>query len=794
MRRRGRPRHPDILTPREWQVLALLREGVTNEQIAQRLDITYDGAKYHVSEILSKLGVSSREEAAAWTPEERRPLWAGAPLLGSLLGRLSLGTAAKAAGVVVTAAALGGIGLLVWALVVTNGPDEAGPAISQPTATETPADGGAPPRPAAGTIAFISRRDGNAEIYTVEPDGGNPSPLVSDPAEQSNIAWAPDGSRLAFYSRRGERWHLDIVDADGSGLTTIADGLVTGHDPIPPVWSPDGSRLAFESEHEGDMEVYVVDADGTGLTNLTRNSAHDSGPSWSPDGSRIAFSSDRDGNTDIYVMNADGSRGTRLTEHPAVDTAPAWSPHGERIAFMSFRDGEAEIYAVNADGSGLTNATRNPAANFPGGPVGHHPPAWSPDGSRIAFVSNRDGNAEIYVAVADGSGVTRLTEDPADDVSPAWSPDGLWVAFVSSGDVYIVAADGRGSIRLTDALQAVGPPAWQPAPAGMLAGVYDGGLVVLIDISMGEAVGEIGLDYQPWALFRPSAGELLVSDLGGEDNHGRLFVYDLADVSEPKWEMEMPERAAATGYGPAWGLSNDERYLYYTVHPRDELGQPQRLADVVVIVDLEARRETARTQVPSYCPAMSPLGDQDILAMCHNRLVSVTRDGSVSDLVAPPFALSPAPDPRGFWHNAVMGGTHDGDAYLVFGNGEVVFSGNETPVTDLVRGGARLWGSGVWSSGEWRLDDGRALLAVGPPEPETATGIRFDRLLVFDPADPEGPESYDLPDGITHAAPLDSRFVALLRLSNTIYLLDLGSGEITHEFPAPAGVRWLVGP
>ncbi len=464
MRRRGRPRHPDILTPREWQVLTLLRQGLTNEQIAQRLGISYDGAKYHVSEILSKLGVSSREEAAAWTPEERRPLWAGAPLLGSLLVRLSLGTAARAAGVVVTTAALGGIGLLVWGLLVTNGPDEAGPAVSQPTGTETPADGGAPPGPAAGKIAFISRRDGNAEIYTVQPDGGNLSRLVSDPAEQGNIAWSPDGSRLAFYSLRGERWQLDIVDADGSGLATIADGLVTGHDPIPPVWSPDGSRLAFESEHEGDMEVYVVNADGTGLTNLTRNGAHDSGPSWSPDGSRIAFSSDRGANADIYVMNADGSGVTRLTKHQAVDTAPAWSPRGERIAFMSFRDGEAEIYAVNADGSGLTNVTRNPAADFPGAAVGHHPPAWSPDGSRIAFVSNRDGNAEIYAASTDGSGVTRLTKDPADDFSPAWSPDGLWVAFASSGDLYVVAADGSGLARLTDAPQAAGPGAWQPVP------------------------------------------------------------------------------------------------------------------------------------------------------------------------------------------------------------------------------------------------------------------------------------------------------------------------------------------
>src|SRR3990172_11931053 len=88
MARRGRPPYPDILTPREWEVLALLREGLSNEQIAQRLEITERTARYHVSEILGKLSVSTRQEAAAWQPEERRPWWAIAlwrPLRGHWL-------------------------------------------------------------------------------------------------------------------------------------------------------------------------------------------------------------------------------------------------------------------------------------------------------------------------------------------------------------------------------------------------------------------------------------------------------------------------------------------------------------------------------------------------------------------------------------------------------------------------------------------------------------------------------------------------------------------------------------
>ena len=112
----GRPRHPDILTPREWEVLALLRERRTNEQIASHLGITLDGAKYHVSQILSKLGVATREEAAAWRPPEvRRGWWARWPLW------------AKIAGAGTMAAAAAGLAVMVWAAIEIEGPAEVPP-------------------------------------------------------------------------------------------------------------------------------------------------------------------------------------------------------------------------------------------------------------------------------------------------------------------------------------------------------------------------------------------------------------------------------------------------------------------------------------------------------------------------------------------------------------------------------------------------------------------------------------------------------------------------------------------
>ena len=121
MSRRGRPPHPDILTPREWEVLALLRERLSNEEIAQRLDISLAGAKYHVSEILGKLAVSSREEAAQWQQPER-PWWtaAGAPV-AFFWRRASVSWLTTGIAGAFVLAAVAGIGLLVWGLLRTDG-------------------------------------------------------------------------------------------------------------------------------------------------------------------------------------------------------------------------------------------------------------------------------------------------------------------------------------------------------------------------------------------------------------------------------------------------------------------------------------------------------------------------------------------------------------------------------------------------------------------------------------------------------------------------------------------------
>lgn len=173
---------------------------------------------------------------------------------------------------------------------------------------------------------------------------------------------------------------------------------------------------------------------------------------------QLAFADVVNSNGDIFVINSKGFNESRVTTNLASDRDPAWSPDGSRIAFTSERDGNFEIYVMNADGTSPVRLTNVAAAD--------DGPAWSPDGNRIAFATNRDGNSEIYVMNADGTGQVRITNHNANDADPAWSPDGGRIAFTTNRDgrseIYVMNADGSALVRLTSNNLGAAQPAWSP--------------------------------------------------------------------------------------------------------------------------------------------------------------------------------------------------------------------------------------------------------------------------------------------------------------------------------------------
>lgn len=254
----------------------------------------------------------------------------------------------------------------------------------------------------------------------MQADGSNLTQLTQPPGNNSQPTWSPDGSKIAFRSRRDVNSELYVMNADGSNPVRLTNN--PAFDGEIPAWSPDGTRIAFHSDRDGDPEIFVMSADGSDVIQLTHNEAGDRNPSWSPDGTKLVFSSDRDGNRELYTMYADGSNPVRLTHNDAYDGYADWSPDGSKMVFISMRDEGwgGEIYSMNTDGSDQTRLTVSRGWDFD--------PAWSPDGSKIVFNSRRDGRRGIYVMNANGSNQIKLTNKVPSEFITVATQQGVAVA------------------------------------------------------------------------------------------------------------------------------------------------------------------------------------------------------------------------------------------------------------------------------------------------------------------------------------------------------------------------------
>ena len=281
-----------------------------------------------------------------------------------------------------------------------------------------------PPSPAAtqagSAIAFYSQRDGNLELYLMDPDGSNQRRVTSNEFDDDSPALSPDGSQIVFISSRDDPnpkscahscfYQLYLIHTDGSGEHRLIE---TEFSTTHPDWHPNGTKISFDTETNLQGDIYVVNSDGSDLQLLVEDGFW---ADWSPDGQQIVFASKRDGNVELYLADADGSNQRRLTQTERMEYFPDWSPDGQRIAFTVLQP--RAIYVMDVGGG---NEGRVTSASFA------ENPAWSPDGKWIAYQSDDDGDFEIYaVNVAEalagtgGSNPIKLTDNKAGELWPSW--------------------------------------------------------------------------------------------------------------------------------------------------------------------------------------------------------------------------------------------------------------------------------------------------------------------------------------------------------------------------------------
>ena len=266
-------------------------------------------------------------------------------------------------------------------------------------------------------------------------------------------------SRIAYITKSGKRYALQVADADGHSPQTV----VSSNEPlISPSWSPDGTKLAYVSFEKKKPIIYVQSLTSGSREILANYKGNNSAPAWSPDGSKLAIVLTYGANSQIYTISSSGGGLKQITKSSAIDTEPAFSPDGSMIYFSSDRGGKPQIYKVPADGG---SAGSNPSrVTFEGNY--NVSPRFSPDGKSLAYIRNDGG--KFKVAMQDlASGQVQLLSEGSQDESPSFAPNSRVILYATKvrgrGALAAVSSDGKVRQRLSDATGGdVREPAWGP--------------------------------------------------------------------------------------------------------------------------------------------------------------------------------------------------------------------------------------------------------------------------------------------------------------------------------------------
>lgn len=235
------------------------------------------------------------------------------------------------------------------------------------------------------------------------------------------------------------------------------------------------SKIVATSDRAGGQskEVYTMTWDGADIEKISNHKSSALSPNWSPDGKKIVYSvfttfikkgSSSTTNVSLYTYDIPSGKRTLTSYRPGVNSGATFSQDGKSIFLgMSMGSGAADIYRINLNGDIIKRLTTGPAGAI------NVEPSLNPEGTRIAFSSERGGRPMIYAMDTDGGNVKRLTFDGVYNSSPSWSPDGKKIAFAGQAedhfDIFVMNADGSGIVRVTSAKKANGKWAHNEDPS-----------------------------------------------------------------------------------------------------------------------------------------------------------------------------------------------------------------------------------------------------------------------------------------------------------------------------------------